>query len=475
MKKSLLLFVCMYLCLACAGQTFQKVYGDTMSETGNYFFPAQNSGFHLLTRGQPYSSPGKFGALQTDQYGDSLNSVIIPSTYHQYQSYCLNCDNEFVLVEWKDTMTGNFEYIDTLYVTRADAFGNILSTWSYPDTFSFNGSRIIKTKDGGYLLALGTWNSQYNANILFMKLDQQGNLQWRKEALPYHISSEVPLDLMESSDNCFIALIYQETGQLSAGEMVMLKLDANGNILWTTIFTPGYTAGRVQQLIESADGYLFMDNTATLPGSLHCYTRISLVDSSGNFQWSKTLENDNVLYFGINYKNSGGFYLCGTIANNTNTYRQIIFTELDMNADSVKSFKLGFDSASVRPEYFKQLIDDRLGVIGSRSPYFNSNYRYKDIYFAICDTMGNITTGTENISFNNELIIYPNPATGRFNVSALQFTIRTLEIYNTLGEKVYFIKANSDSINLNISLKKGVYFVRVSDGEKIIVKKLVVE
>jgi hypothetical protein len=475
MKKSLLLFVCMYLSLACAGQTFQKVYGDTISETGRYFFPADESGFHLLTRGQNYSSPDKFSALQTDQYGDSLNSVIIPNTCYQYESYCLNCDNEFVLVEWKETIIGNNKYKDTLYVTTADAFGNILSTWSYPDTFSFYGSRIIKTRDGGYLLALGNWNSQFNANILFMKLDSQGNLQWRKEALPYTLSGEVPLDLMESSDNCFIALIYQGSGQNSAGSKVMMKLDSAGNILWTSIVTYGYPAGRMQQLVESADGYLYMDNIGTLPGSLHHYSRIGLVDTSGSLQWAKTCQNDHVSYYGINYKNSGGFYLCGTISNDTNAYRQIIFTELDMNADSVKSFTLGFDSASVRPEYFKQLIDDRLGVIGTHSPYFNTSYRYNDIYFAICDTMGNIVTGTENISFNNELIIYPNPATGRFNVSALQFTIRTLEIYNTLGEKVYFIKANSDSITLNISLKKGIYFVRVSDGEKILVKKLVVE
>lgn len=83
----------------------------------------------------------------------------------------------------------------------------------------------------------------------------------------------------------------------------------------------------------------------------------------------------------------------------------------------------------------------------------------------------------------NILSIYPNPNTGNFNVTGIispDISRRvSIEIYNSFGQLVYLKQfESSDMINETIELNetaKGIYFVRIQNGENINEQKLVVE
>jgi hypothetical protein len=85
-----------------------------------------------------------------------------------------------------------------------------------------------------------------------------------------------------------------------------------------------------------------------------------------------------------------------------------------------------------------------------------------------------IISGVKNFVSSNYFHIYPNPAHNLLNVEC-NLPNAELKIYDVMGRVVYSTTLNSKHQTLNPGLSPAVYFVRVSDGEKMAVQKLVVE
>jgi hypothetical protein len=79
--------------------------------------------------------------------------------------------------------------------------------------------------------------------------------------------------------------------------------------------------------------------------------------------------------------------------------------------------------------------------------------------------------GYSDVSKDDRIRIYPNPATKYFSISGIQKG--TIEIFNAIGKLIYSEKIKSEPIYFN--QPSGIYFVRVSDGERVWTQKLVIE
>jgi hypothetical protein len=85
-------------------------------------------------------------------------------------------------------------------------------------------------------------------------------------------------------------------------------------------------------------------------------------------------------------------------------------------------------------------------------------------------------TGIGEITVNNQLSVFPNPATTDFTIQLnSEFKNSQLEIFNNLGEKILEQVINQQSTKINLKSPAGIYFVKVSDGEKIYTQKLVIQ
>jgi len=92
-----------------------------------------------------------------------------------------------------------------------------------------------------------------------------------------------------------------------------------------------------------------------------------------------------------------------------------------------------------------------------------------------CTTLG--IEETESSSFpSSALSIYPNPAHNAFTVS-LNNEMKTavLKTYDITGREAYTTTVNTKLQTLNLNISPGVYFVKVSDEEKVYIQKLVIE
>ncbi|MES2513979.1 MAG: T9SS type A sorting domain-containing protein [Bacteroidota bacterium] len=92
-----------------------------------------------------------------------------------------------------------------------------------------------------------------------------------------------------------------------------------------------------------------------------------------------------------------------------------------------------------------------------------------------------ILTGINDVNFDASFSMFPNPAKNNFNVKLHNQTnaVCNIEIMNAIGQTAKVINlGNETEIEGNVSisdLSAGIYFVKTSLGNKISVKKLIVE
>lgn len=97
-------------------------------------------------------------------------------------------------------------------------------------------------------------------------------------------------------------------------------------------------------------------------------------------------------------------------------------------------------------------------------------------YFFPC-----VITNVETLTAPLEMLIFPNPSEGKFTIEFQGWegiaTEAVIEIYSLLGERIYAqsISVHATPIEIDVSsAPDGVYFIKISLGEKIVSKKMII-
>ncbi|MCC6722835.1 MAG: T9SS type A sorting domain-containing protein [Bacteroidia bacterium] len=83
-------------------------------------------------------------------------------------------------------------------------------------------------------------------------------------------------------------------------------------------------------------------------------------------------------------------------------------------------------------------------------------------------------SGTIHSLKRNSIILYPNPNSGRFTLE-LHKPNSTIEIFNSIGQKMYYFNITEIKTELNFELENGVYLFRISNGEEVLNQKIIVK
>ena len=89
-------------------------------------------------------------------------------------------------------------------------------------------------------------------------------------------------------------------------------------------------------------------------------------------------------------------------------------------------------------------------------------------------TVTSSTTQIDDINYNENYRIYPNPANEIFTVDGQD--IQSIKITNEIGQVIFSKEYvdNNNQINININQSNGIYFVRILANKKLIIKKIVI-
>ncbi len=184
---------------------------------------------------------------------------------------------------------------------KTDTSGNM--QWNRTYRYAGYGSSMVQTNDGGFAIAGTELGSPNPSKLWLVKTDSEGNLQWNKM---FEEKFGSVSQLIQTFDGNYVVVgyTYEDTMIVCTNEsdLVMLKIDKSGDLLWRRTFNQGATAWGIKSIVETSDeGYVLTNEE-----------RITKTDKNGTPEWSKTYSTSGKLHSSI-VTSDGGLAFVGTI------------------------------------------------------------------------------------------------------------------------------------------------------------------
>ncbi len=151
------------------------------------------------------------------------------------------------------------------------------------------------------------------------------------------------------------------------------------------------------------------------------------------------------------------------------------FTEF--NTEENHDFVTVYDGSEKIGEFSGDVLPDPLiATSGMMTLVFSTNSSINDQGWSA--SFSNAIVGFNNNDFDAEINIYPNPTNSTLNIiSSEKFTIESIRIFNVFGMEIKIASNNKYGKYAmdTSSLEEGMYIIEISDGSRIITKKVIVK
>ncbi|MEO5569604.1 MAG: T9SS type A sorting domain-containing protein [Bacteroidia bacterium] len=449
-----------------------KTFGGTDTDIGNSVQQTTDGGF--IIGGTTYS----FGAGYADFYLIKTNvngSLIWSRTFgggdDEYGNFVQQTsDGGFIMTGLTQSFgVNNF----STYLIKTDVNGDSLWTRTFSGTGVQAGFCVRQTTDGGYIV---TGESQNPVLIYYdvylAKTDGNGDLLWTK--IFGGNTNDAGYSVQQTTDGGYIIAGY--TSNFGAGiyNVYLIRTDANGDSLWTKTFG-GAVDDQAYSVRQTMDGgFIITGHTSSFGGGPSSVYLIK-TDTNGNCLWSRTFGGPGADYgSSVEQTADGGYIIAGQTPN---------FGAGSLDMYLIKTDSLGHsgchqgNAATIVTTPATQVVNP-LTTVFSGGNVINppTIVGSGGIVTTLCTTVG--ISPTPALHEGEGVAITPNPSASNFTIT-FPNTINkgVIEIYNVLGKKI-FVENVTNVSEKEIYLENmgaGIYFVKVRDGEKESVKKLIVQ
>lgn len=212
-----------------------------------------------------------------------------------------------------------YENEDVL-VMKLDSSGNIQWQKVFGEEGDDGGSGIEQTTDGGYIIAGYKNTGSSGSNVWVLKLDSSGNLQWQKVLGGY--GEDRGSDIVQTADGGYILVGYTESGNSGdvgpnhgSRDVWVVKLSPSGSQQWQRLYG-GSGDDTGYSIRQTGDGgYVFAGHTGSSNGDVGSNPYgdpgwVVKLNAGGTIEWQKVI--GGVIY-AIRQTNDGGYVLVGVV------------------------------------------------------------------------------------------------------------------------------------------------------------------
>ncbi|MFZ8833617.1 MAG: T9SS type A sorting domain-containing protein [Candidatus Caldipriscus sp.] len=316
-------------------------------------------------------------------------------------------------------------FAESFGCTRLYSSPNPMSSTSFAKTYGGTNwdedYSVQQTSDGGYIVAGRTWSFGVDSGDIFLiKTDANGNVIWAKTY--GGTDDDWVFSVQQTSDGGYIVAGYTTSFGAGDWDIFLIKTDANGNVQWAKTY--GGT---------NEENIVFHSSSSAQQTSDGGYIVTSLTRSFGaggrDIFLIKTDANGNI----------GSCGIVGNASTTVNTVSPTVTTpspSVSSPSPTVTSPSLTVTSPTPSSSQVCVLsFDDNVGISESCKP-----------------ASGLITPYKGGIKVSKS---------GEFEV----------KVYNVSGVMVKSVKGKDE---VKIELSRGVYFVEVVSGGKVIREKVVI-
>ena len=437
--------------------------GNVLNLTDNVGY---SDGFHVLVNaeGELIQSNG-FASINKSYHTQSVVKNPLTNTLYTAGYFC-------------DFTVESPGYCD-FYISKLDATGDTLFTkvLSRPDTSDFLLD-MVQTRPNKLMLIGWTYNdtTDGNADLLFITVDTLGN-ELNRVVYGGGDTDYVNAGLTIDSLGHVIMVGYTKSfPTINGGRSWILKTDSIGNVKWYKTYSGigGSTANGIR-----AD--MLPDGNVIVSGGRSGNGYLQKIDTAGNTIWIKE------------YPVTGGQGLWGVVGLEDGTIVSSGVTDAadgsqagwliktDENGDTLWTRTF---NASQFTDYLRNMIvlpnGDIVMVGFGRAP----GQTNQDGWILRVDSMGCLQEGcfltslNEELEINNEeLLVYPNPATETITIEIESKQLGQLQLFDATGRLVFEKRLISNREEIGVGyLPRGVYVaVLYKKGVVVERKKLVLQ
>jgi hypothetical protein len=433
------------------------------------------------------------------------------TNYESAMSVRQTSDGGYIVAGKTNSFGGPFYDI---FLIKTDANGNIIWAKTYGGTNDDYALSIQQTSDGGYIVAGTTWSfgAGYD-DIILIKTDANGNVQWAKTYGGTYW--EEAYSVQQTSDGGYILVGYTYSFGAGDYDIFLIKTDANGNIIWAKTYG-GTGWDRAYSVRQTSDGgYIVAGRTGSFgAGSIDII--LIKTDANGNVQWAKTYGGTYwEEAYSVQQTSDGGYIVAGYTRSFGAGYDDIFLIKTDANGNVqwAKTYE-GTDYDKTEP--LQQTSDGGYIVAGYTGSFGAGGY---DVLLIKTDANGNIGSceivqnANPTVNTVSPTVTTPSPSVSSpsFTVNTVSPTVTTLtptvsspcplsisescqitsgiiipykggikvrgsgefevKVYNVSGGVVKSLKGKNE---VKLDLSRGVYFVEVISGGKVIREKVVI-
>jgi hypothetical protein len=274
---------------------------------------------------------------------------------------------------------------------------------------------------------------------------------------------DIAYSVQQTSDGGYI--LAGETDSFGAGgDIFLIKTDASGNIQWAKTYGGTYSdyAYSVQQ--TSDGGYIVAGYTRSFGAGLSDVFLVK-TDASGNISWAKTYGGTNGEgAFSVQQTSDGGYIVAGYTYSFSAGWDDIFLIKTDANGN--------IGSCSI-VQNASPTVNTVSPTVTTPSPSVSSPS------FTVNSVSPTVTTPTLTVSEVCPLSIseFCQPVSGIITPYKGGIKVRgsgefEVKVYNVSGVMVKSIKGKNE---VKLELSRGVYFVEVISGGKVIREKVVIK
>ncbi len=445
---------------------------------------------------------------------DSNQKVLWAKVYGGYgyddaKVVCQTKDGGYgVLAETQSSngdITGYYGRGDMWFLRLSDT-GALLWAKCYGSTMSDEPISVAATPDHGFIILGYTdggngdvpihYGPTYSFDWILIKIDSLGNRQWSKtigttgdeggdgsilvvDSQYYLISSTITKDI-DCRDTSW------HVGVNTSYDVYVLKLNTNGDILWSKSYGGSNDDDAVSSLYDERDSTIVIGGWTRsknyMVTSNHGYMDywVLKIKANGDLIWQKTLgglRDDNLS--GICKGKNGGYLVTGGTFPGPFGDGDCWLFELDSTGNSINDLVIG----GAGPEHNVSAIVPYLNTYAllgtSGSAFFTEGSCNINNSGGFISYLKYSNVGISNVNYSgrNTVEIYPNPADQSITIKTPNKQQGTIVFYNTIGKEISRYKITVDSHTLLCDLNdwsSGLYMVQWigEDGNRIVEKFL---
>ena len=286
-----------------AGTSAERANAVQQTTDGGYIFTGTTNGF----------GAGSYDMYlaKTNSNGDTLwTRTFGGSAYDVANCVIQTSDGGFVVTGATNSFSGTI--FNDVYLIKTDINGNTQWTKTYGGTDTDEGYQVQQTTDGGFII-VGTTESYgvKSGDVYLLRIDSNANLLWTKTY--GGTSYDVANSLVQTLDGGFVIAGSADSFEGNYN-MYLIRTDMNGDTLWTRTYGGTGDDEGISILQNNTGDYVVAGYTTGF-GAGNGDIYLVDIDTNGILKWSKAFGGTgyDIGYF-IDHTPDGGYVIAGTTA-----------------------------------------------------------------------------------------------------------------------------------------------------------------